>query len=170
MLPIMPIQAIVLIGPPGAGKSYLGRYLADLGIAHYTEFEPILVHQFGQGAQFAQNKHAALAFLREQYHQEFKNLSHVVVLESTGLSDRPIIEEIARQYRCLFVKVNTAKDVCIERVSHRQRGRNISNDVEAAQAFYDFWQKEIAPSFAFDVVVTGEYVDEAIKQIRSALK
>jgi hypothetical protein len=41
--------------------------------------------------------------------------------------------------------------------------------VEAAQRFYDFWQREIALSFAFDVTVSGENVEEAIKQIRNAL-
>jgi shikimate kinase len=170
MVHAMIIRAIILIGPPGSGKSYLGRYLADLGIAHYTELEPILVRRFGRGTQFAQNKQAALAFLQEQYHQELGNTRQVVVLESTGLSDRPIIEEIARQYRCLFVRVDTTKDVCIKRVAHREHDRNISNDVEFAQTFYDFWQREIAPSFTFDVVVTGENVEEAIKQIRNALK
>src|SRR5687767_1611426 len=125
----MTIRAIILIGPPGAGKSYLGRALAERGIAHYTELEPILMRRFGQGAQFAQHKLAALAFLRDHYHQELQQTGHVVVIESTGLSDRPIIEAIAQQYRCLFVKVDAAKDLCLTRVAQRERGRNVSNDL-----------------------------------------
>jgi hypothetical protein len=148
----------------------LGRYLAEQGIARYTELEPVLVRHFGQGEQFARNKTAALQFLRDTYQKELKRDGQVVVIESTGLSDRPIIEELARHYRFVYVKIDAVRELCTKRITDRKDGRNISNDVEAARAFYDFWQREIAPSFSFDLVVTGDHTEEAARQIKDFLK
>ena len=35
-------EAIVLMGPPGSGKSFLGNHLASQGMVSYLELEPFL--------------------------------------------------------------------------------------------------------------------------------
>ncbi len=41
------LEVIVLMGPPGSGKSFLGNRLKQQGIVDYVEREPILVETFG---------------------------------------------------------------------------------------------------------------------------
>lgn len=88
------MDAIVLIGPPGCGKSHLGRLLISSGVADYVELEPILVERFGKGEEFLANKTAALAFIAKHFRDRIANADTVIAFESTGLSDWPMLEEL----------------------------------------------------------------------------
>jgi hypothetical protein len=45
-------DALILFGPPGSGKSFLGDHLARKGIAEFRELEPTQRKRFGSGAAF----------------------------------------------------------------------------------------------------------------------
>ena len=40
-------DVVILMGPPGTGKSYLGNRLRERGVASYLEIEPLIVEEFG---------------------------------------------------------------------------------------------------------------------------
>jgi adenylate kinase family enzyme len=74
---------VVLMGPPGAGKSYLGCLLRDqLGMI-YTPLEPELRSRFGSGAEFLSRKVEALAFIEATLTQQQAAVDRPVVVEST---------------------------------------------------------------------------------------
>ena len=162
-------DGVVLMGPPGSGKSYLGAALRDAGVARYEEIEPLLVARFGTGAAFAGRKDEALAFIREQYERLLDVPGLPVVIESTGVSDRPMIEAFSERYRLAFVAVDTRRDVCIERVRTRGTCANLSNDVEATGRFHDYWHAEVAPSYAFEVRISGVDAVGAVGVVRGLL-
>lgn len=56
-------DAIVLMGPPGSGKSHLGRVLQERGIGSYRELEPLLRETFGSGREFNARIREAGAFV-----------------------------------------------------------------------------------------------------------
>jgi predicted ATPase len=41
------VDVLLLMGPPGSGKSYLGNQLNARGVISYTELEPMLMETFG---------------------------------------------------------------------------------------------------------------------------
>lgn len=158
------------MGPPGCGKSFLGSRLAALGIARYTELEPILVERFGTGERFAANKDAALRFIRDHFEAELRGGPRPVAFESTGVSDRPLLESLVRDRRVQLVKVDTPKAVCIERVAARPRHRNLSNDAAMTERVHDFWYAEVAPTYDFAAAVDGADTEAALATVRRLLE
>jgi hypothetical protein len=158
------------MGPPGCGKSFLGNHLSELGVVSYVELEPILVEKFGTGPEFAANKPRAIDFIRQSYREQLADRSRVVAFESTGVTDRPHLEDLLRCHRVALVKVATAKPICLQRIAERARGRNISNDIVASDRFYYFWRDEVAPTYAFALEVKGDDVDGATNMIRRYLQ
>jgi len=162
-------DGVVLMGPPGSGKSFLGNQLARRGIASYAELEPILVEKFGRGAEFLANKRAVVRFIRESYAQQLRDARGPVAFESTGVSDRPLLEELLREHALLLVKLETPKATCLERVASRPQDRNIGNDREATARFYDFWYRDIEPTYDFAVSVDGTNVEAALRDVARLL-
>lgn len=141
-----------------------------MGIAHYVELEPLLVAKFGKGAQFQANKAAALQFIRESYATQLRDATGPVAFESTGVSDRALIDALRAQHILLLVHVATPKSICIARVASRPDHLNIGNDVVAAARFYDFWYEEVAPSYRFAATVDGVDVESASRSIAALLQ
>jgi shikimate kinase len=103
------IAGIVLLGPPGSGKSHLGCLLARRGAARYTEFEPLLIARFGTGEAFAARKTEALAFLKQNYGDLLRAGGLPLVIESTGLSEEPILRELADRWRLAVAALRTPR-------------------------------------------------------------
>jgi shikimate kinase len=163
------IDAIVLLGPPGCGKSHLGRSLHERGLARFTELEPELVGRFGTGAAFAARKAEALEFIEASHRRQLAAGGLPAVLESTGLSERGLLLRLAAEYRLLLVRMNTPRDVCIARVSSRTAGRNLNNDAAFAASFYQHWHSVVAPGWEFALEVDGVDADTDVARITVAL-
>ena len=163
------IKGVVLLGPPGSGKTFIGNLLEKQGIAHYTEMEEKLLHLFGRGQTFAKHKAEALQFIQQHYELEFNSVLYPIVIESTGVSDRPMLEGFEKKYRILFIKIDTPKSVCIERVQNRTPGKNLNNDSSFTEDFYEFWHSEIEPTYSFALTVDGANAEDAVKKIREII-
>jgi shikimate kinase len=163
------IDAIVLIGPPGCGKTHLGHGLHERGLARFHELEPELLLRFGTGADFAARKQEALAFVEASHRAQLATGGRPAVLESTGLSDRELLLRLASEYRLLLVWVDTPRDVCVARVQARPPGRNLNNDSDFTASFYDYWQRTVAPAWSFEVIADGVEADAALAKIAAAL-
>lgn len=162
---------VVLMGPPGSGKSFIGKLLARAGVASYLELEPVLVSRFGSGDEFLRNKAAALAFIRASHIDQLeRSTGRPVVLESTGISDRPLIDELRGRYPLRLVHVATPRATCLQRVASRPAHLNIRNDPEAAVRLHDFWLAEVGPSYAFALSVDGTDAPGACRDIAGLLQ
>jgi shikimate kinase len=84
------------MGPPGCGKSHLGRALHAAGVCDYRELEPELMARFGMDAQFQANKAAALAFIENELTAQMDGAATPVAVETTGLSDEPMLRRLAQ--------------------------------------------------------------------------
>ncbi len=79
-----------------------------------------------------------------------------VVIESTGLSDGPMLARLRRDFPVLWIKVHAPRDVCVARVQTRAAGGNLSNDPQQAGEFHDLWLREVEPRYAFDLEITSD--------------
>ena len=147
---------IALIGPPGSGKTYLGqRIQAQLGLA-FRDVERELVERYGSRASFVKDKSAALAALEGEVRERLAASPVPVVIESTGLSDGPMLVRLGQEFPVLWIKVHAPRELCVARVQSRGGGGNLSNDPQQAAEFHDFWLREVEPRYSFDLQVAND--------------
>ncbi len=125
---------------------------------------------FGEGEDFRNRKQEALGLIRDFYREELSRSMLPVGIETTGISDRKFIHELSQDFRLLFVRVTTPREICVERVRTRPGGRNINTDSDSGDRFYDYWCSEVEPTYDFDIVVSGTDSISAIGRIRAAIK
>jgi hypothetical protein len=156
------------MGPPGSGKSFLANRLAAEGIASYLEIEPILVARFGTGQEFQSQIKEVGAFLWHSYTEQLRSSQLPMIFESTGVTDRLLLDRLRRSYQTATAHVKAGRSLCIHRLLGRGRGHNISNsdDPEVIGGFYDFWCEQVAPTYDFDLSVDGVDVPAATREIR----
>jgi len=108
------------------------------------------------------------AFLWHSYTEQLRCSQLPVIFESTGVSDRLLLDRLRRSYQTAIVRVRAARSLYIRRLLGRARGYNISNsdDPEVNGGFYDFWCEQVAPTYDFDLSVDGVDVQAATREIR----
>ena len=157
-------DGLVLMGPFGSGKTFLGKRLSALNIAQYVDLEPIMYDRFSSGDQFDLER--ATTFLREHYEEQLST-PHLATFESTGVVQRPLLCDMIAKYNIALIRVCTPKHICLERVVQRNRHTNRPIDLAKANEFFDHWNDEIAPTYNFALELDGMDTDTAVKNIQT---
>jgi shikimate kinase len=152
---------IVLMGASGSGKTYIGRLLGSFPSFVFVEIERALVRRYGSRDSFIMQKEAALVEVEREVRFRAEDSSVPIVIEASGLSDGPMLRRLCQDFRVLLVKVSASRQLCIERVSTRKRGENLSNDASETGPFYDFWAREVEPLYRFDLEIESDGNDDA---------
>src|SRR6185503_19987574 len=108
---------IVLIGPPGAGKTSIGEGLAEELGWNFEDAEKLLLERYGSREVALANQDAVLADLETAYRSRAGTSDGPIALESTRLSERDILLRLARDFEVAFLKVRASADTCVERVA-----------------------------------------------------
>ncbi len=165
---ISEIKGVILMGPFGSGKSYLGRRLNALGIAKYTELEPIVYDLFADESGL--NVEMATKYIRAHYFENLSVASEMIAFESTGVVQRPLLLDVMDKFQIALIKVCTPKEVCLERVAQRNLTSKHPVEMSKAEAFYDYWMEEIAPIYNFALEVNGQDEQVAIEAIKELIQ
>jgi hypothetical protein len=163
----MSYAAVVLMGPFGSGKTHLGHGLSAAGVADYIELEPTVYRLFSDGRELDLAR--ATRFIRDHYHEQLAAGRGPVAFESTGVTQRPLLLEVLDRYEVALVRVVTPREVCLERIAVRHAGGDVESEVDNARRFFDFWTREIAPTYAFALEVSGTDEGAAVDAIASLL-
>lgn len=161
------IDGLILMGPFGAGKSYLGKLLCMQNIARYTDLEPIIYERFSNGDEF--DLEGATHFLRNHYYEQLSSDRGLVAFESTGVVQRPLLLEIIEAFQVALVKVHTPRSVCLQRVNQRNQNSNHPINLDKAAEFFDYWCNEVAPTYEFALEIDGTDADAALRNIRELI-
>ncbi|MDJ0523711.1 MAG: shikimate kinase [Planctomycetota bacterium] len=147
---------VVLLGPPGSGKSWLGRRLQESLGWSFRDTERELLERYGSRDAFIQDKEAALQGIERELGERIASSSVPVVFESTGLSDRELVLRLMRECESMLVKVFASEDLCVERVRNRRPGVHLNDDPEWTRQFHRMWCRDVAPSYRFDSEISNE--------------
>jgi shikimate kinase len=157
------------MGPPGSGKTYVGHLLQErLGLT-FIEGEAELLREYGSTENFIRHKAEALRRYFDRLRSIQVRSGGVVAFESTGLSDRAQLLALVAEAGCALVRVEASRESSVSRVAGREPGRNFTN--EGAAEFFDYWHREVAPTYEFDAVIRNETEsdDDIVEQVRSLL-
>lgn len=159
------LDGVILMGPFGSGKSYLGHCLSSEGIAQFTELETIIYNLFSNESGLDVEK--ATNYIRAHYFDALSSNQGLVAFESTGVVQRPLLHDVLEKYQIALVRVVTPKETCLKRVAQRNLESKYPVELSKAAEFYDYWTEEIAPTYDFTLEVTGLDKQAAIQAIKT---
>lgn len=122
-----PLEAIVLLGPPGSGKTAIGEELAERFGYRYVDYEAVLVEKYGPVELFVRYKKQAIPELHRTILNSIDSAQMPIVVETTALSERDFIENLVTSHRTFTALLSTSLETALERIELRPRGRNLSN-------------------------------------------
>jgi shikimate kinase len=164
------IKVIVLLGSPGSGKSAIGQELGRLGL-RWREWEPAILAHWGSRERFVAHKTEALASLDAEILSWIRSDESVAVIETTGLSDAPLLSALEQSGEALVVRLDVSEEEALRRVASRAQGRHLSDDIESNRRVWQAYHEHVMPRRHVDLTVDTDEtaVEAAVAAITSAL-
>jgi hypothetical protein len=145
-------DVVVLLGAPGSGKTAVGEELARRGL-RWREWEVWILARWGSREAFVAGKADALPALHSAIRSWIADTGPPAAIETTGLSDAPFLDALAREHRCLVVRLDVAEDEAQSRVASRARDRHLSDDLAANRSVWRAFHQLVVPHRPVDLVI-----------------
>jgi hypothetical protein len=164
-------RVVVLLGPPGAGKSTIGGELQQLGF-RWREWEVTILEQWGSREAFVAQKAVALPRLHADIRAWIDEDGPPAVIESTGLSDAAFLDALVDAGGCFVVRLDVSDAEAARRIRERERGRHLTDDLAANERVRRAFMSAVLPRRAVDLVIDGDHASaaEAAARIADAIR
>jgi shikimate kinase len=164
-------SVVVLLGPPGSGKTSIGEALERKGF-RWREWELVIRDRWGSREAFLDHKAEALPALHEEILRWVAAEGSPAAFETTGLSDAPLLDALERSSpSMLVVRLDVSEEQAARRVAARPDGRHLSDDVETNRAVWRSFQEHVVPHRRVDLIVDTEAqsIDSVVAMIVTAI-
>jgi len=138
------IDVVVLLGPPGSGKSTIAEHLSRRGL-RWRDWESTIVQRWSSRENFIANKSDALPELHDEILKWIASDRTVAVFETTGLSDAPLLSLLERSGHALVVRLDVSEVEALRRVNDREKGQHLTDEVEANRRVWRAFQEHVFP-------------------------
>jgi hypothetical protein len=147
---------VVLLGPPGSGKTSVGEELGRLGF-RWREWEMAILERWGTRAEFVANKRTALPELQRDVRAWIEADVARAVIETTGLSDGPFLDALARDLPCFVVRFDVSEAEAERRLVSRTRGRHLTDDLAGNRRVRREYETHVLPHRPVDMIIDGHH-------------
>ena len=148
------VDVVVLLGPPGSGKSTIAEHLSRRGL-RWRDWESIIVQRWATRENFIANKAEALPAIHNEILDWIGSDPAVAVLETTGLSDAPLLSRLGVDHAGLVVRLDVSEAEALRRIGERPTGLHLSDEAEANRAVWQAFQQHVLPR-PVDLVIDTE--------------
>jgi shikimate kinase len=122
-------RVVVLLGPPGSGKTSIGEALARRGF-RWRDWEVWILQRWGARDEFLRRKSTALPELHAEIRSWITSEPSTAVIETTGISDAPLLDELDARGEAFVVRLDVTEEEALRRVVDRERGHHLSDEPE----------------------------------------
>jgi hypothetical protein len=161
----------VLLGPPGSGKTTVGAELGRLGF-RFREWEMAIIERWGTRAEFVAHKTTALPDLQRDIRTWIEDDGARAVIESTGLSDGPFLDELAHDMTCFVVRFDVSEEEAERRLAFRAPGRHLTDDFAGNRRVRGEYETQVMPHRPVDLIIDSDRTTapEAAARIAAAVE
>jgi predicted kinase len=118
------VDALILVGPNGVGKSTVGRALASTGRFEYLDLEAFFVRRYGSLEAYRIERERAYDQFEASVREAIACGRLPIVFEEVGLNESAIamLAALRRDYHIVVIELIARVDVCIQRAVQRKGG------------------------------------------------
>jgi len=151
------VGVVVLLGAPGSGKSAVGEELGRRGL-RWRDWELAIVERWGSRDNFVAHKSEALPMLHDDMLEWIDREGALTVIETTGLSDAPLLDRLERDREAFVVRLDVSEDEALARVAQREVNRHLSDSVDVNRTVWRAFYENVARNRKVALTIDTEAV------------
>ncbi len=152
-------EIIVLIGPKGAGKSYIGRLIEKTYGCHFLHVELIFLDVQKRGLPFEEYVATGYRLVQEAV-EALVHQQQCVIFETIGIADTfwKLLTSLKQQYSVFVIQVRVPLPVALERVFRRDQTHQIQLDKEVIAHMNE---QSVQMEREYDLILENEQATDA---------